>query len=98
MDQVIEDLGRERPAELPRFPAALSLDRPVPVCGLFNTHRSRASSIYHANAMRRALSVGPDARILRPAGELRHGRLCALAGDGANAVVLALSRVRDGSR
>jgi hypothetical protein len=53
--------------------------------GGLNAHRSRAScSIYHANAMLRALSVGLDARKLRPAWELRPNFVCTGVGDGRN--------------
>jgi hypothetical protein len=54
-----------------------------PFRGPFRTHRSRAScSIYHANAMRSALSVGRDGRILRPAEDLRPRLVCAMVGNG----------------
>ena len=55
-------------------------------------------SIYHTNAMRRALFAGPDARILRPAGELRPKLLCTVVGDAANVLVLPPYPVQRGSR
>ena len=54
--------------------------------------------IYHASAMRRALSVGPDARILMLTGELRPKLMCTVVGDGPNALVLPPSPVQGGSR
>ena len=50
-------------------------------------------SIYHASALRRALSVGPAARISRPAGELRPKLLCTVVGNGQSALVLACHRL-----
>jgi hypothetical protein len=50
-------------------------------------------SIFHANDMRSALSVGPDARILRPARELRLRLVCSVDGGGPNARALASSPV-----